>query len=282
VNDSIMDRAGRVARVLESRLGAPDLGVVLGSGFEPLAEALGTSDLLAPGEIPGFPRGRADGHDGGVSAARRAAGTVWVFHGRLHLYESLAVEQVVFPVTVLAAAGARAILLTCATGGLGEADRAGDMAVVVDHLNLTGCDPTTGFDDHGPPAHVDLHDAYDPRFREAWIGEAGGRGQVRLREAVLACVRGPCYETPAEVRMLRALGADLVCMSTVPEVIAARRLGLDVAAVACVANRGAGMEAAGPIRHSDVLETVRRAVTRAGPWLGAGVDAMLRSTRSGA
>jgi len=270
-----MIRAGRVARVLEAKLGAPDLGVVLGSGFEPLAGSLGASEPLAAEEIPGFPRGRADGHRGGISAARRRAGNAWVLHGRLHLYEGLGVEQVVFPVAVLAAAGARAVLLTCATGGLDDADRAGDLAVVADHLNLTGCDPTTGFDDDGPPTHVDLQDAYDPRFREAWIREARGRGQVQLREAVLACVRGPCYETPAEVRMLRALGADLVCMSTVPEVIAARRLGLDVAAVACVANRGAGMKAAGPIRHTDVLETVRRAVSRAGPWLAGGVDAML-------
>ena len=278
VEEGIMIRAGRVARVLESRLGAPDLGVVLGSGFEPLAESLGASDLLAPEEIPGMPRGRANGHRGSVSASRRQAGTAWVFHGRIHLYEGLGVDRVVFPVAVLAAAGARTILLTCATGGLGETDRPGDLAVVADHLNLTGCDPSTTFDDDGPPNHIDLQDAYDPRFRESWIREARVRGQVELREAVLACVRGPCYETPAEVRMLRAMGADLVCMSTVPEVIAARGLGLDVAAVACVANRGAGMESAGPIRHADVLETVRRAVAGAGLWLVGGVDAMLESS----
>jgi len=270
-----MIRAGRVARVLESRLGTPDLGVVLGSGFEPLAESLGAGDLLTPEEIPGLPRSRAEGHGGGVSVARRRAGRAWVFHGRCHLYEGLGVDQVVFPVAALAAAGARAILLTCATGGLGDTDRPGDLAVVADHLNLTGCDPCTELDDGGPPTHVDLQDAYATRFRESWIREARGQGEVRLREAVLACVRGPCYETPAEVRMLRTLGADLVCMSTVPEVVAARCLGLDVAAVACVANRGAGLEAVGPIRHAVVLETVRRAVSRAGPWLVGGVDAML-------
>jgi len=275
VEEGIMIRAGRVARVLESRLGTPDLGVVLGSGFEPLAESLGASDLLVPEEVPGLPRGRADGHRGGVSASRRRAGCAWVFHGRIHLYEGLGVDPVVFPVALLAAAGARTILLTCATGGLGETDRPGDLTVVADHLNLTGCDPTTAFAGDGPPTHVDLQDAYDPRFRESWIREARVRGQVQLREAVLACVRGPCYETPAEVRMLRGLGADLVCMSTVPEVIVARSLGLDVAAVACVANRGAGMETAGPIRHADVLETVRRAVAGAGPWLVGGLDAML-------
>jgi purine-nucleoside phosphorylase len=271
--------AGGVARLLEERLGVPDLGVVLGSGFGPLAESLGAGDPLTPEQVPGLPRGRADGHGGGVSAARRPAGNVWVFRGRLHLYEGLAVEQVVFPVAVLAAAGARAILLTCATGGLDENDRAGDLAVVTDHLNLTGCDPTTCLQGDGAPAHVDLQEAYDPRFRDAWMRQTAGGEQVRVRHAVLACVHGPCYETPAEVRMLRVLGADLVCMSTVPEVIAARSLGLAVAAVACVANRGAGMEAAGPIRHTDVLETVRRTTRRAGPWLVAGVDAMLELTR---
>ena len=278
VEEGIMNRAGRVARALESRLGAPDLGVVLGSGFEPLAESLGASGLLAAEEIPGLPSGRADGHRGGVSVSRRRAGSAWVFHGRIHLYEGLGVDPVVFPIAVLATAGARTVLLTCATGGLGETDRPGDLAVVTDHLNLTGCDPSTAFDEDGPPHHVDLQDAYHPRFRKSWIREARRRGRVEPREAVLACVRGPCYETPAEVRMLRAMGADLVCMSTVPEVIAARVLGFDVAAVACVANRGAGLQTVGPIRHADVLATVRRAVTGAGPWLVGGVDAMLESS----
>jgi purine-nucleoside phosphorylase len=271
--------AARVALLLQDRLGAPDLGVVLGSGFGPLAESLGADAALPPAQIPGFPSGRADGHGGGVSTARRPAGNVWIFHGRFHLYEGLVMEEVVFPVAALAAAGARAILLTSATGGLRDHDRPGDLAVVTDHLNLTGCDPTRRHVDDGAPCHVDLQDAYDRRFREAWMRAASDHAGVTVTEAVLACVHGPCYETPAEVRMLRMLGADLVCMSTVPEVIAARRLGLHVAAIACVANRGAGMETDGPIRHADVLETVRRSTRRAGPWLAAGVDAMIGLAR---
>jgi purine-nucleoside phosphorylase len=272
-----MAEAGRAARRIERDLGAPDLGVILGSGFSPLARILGAGDAVPPDDIPGYPGGRADGHGGGVSAAERPAGRLWLFHGRFHLYEGLAVEQVVFPVAVLAAAGARSLLLTCATGGLVETDRAGDLAVVADHLNLTGCDPVTAFRDRdGRPVHVDLQDAYDPVFRRALLE------RIRSREGILACVRGPCYETPAEVRMVRALGADLVCMSTVPEVIAARRHGLRVAAVACVANRGAGMEAAGAIRHPDVLQTVRGAVDRAGSTIVDGIDAMLEPSRPGA
>jgi purine-nucleoside phosphorylase len=270
--------AERAARFLETRLGPPDLGIVLGSGFAPLAPALGAGPAIAPHAIPGFVRGRAEGHGAGVSAAERPEGRLWLFHGRLHLYEGLPGARVVQPVAILAAAGARAVLLTCAAGGLREDDRPGNFAIVADHLNLTGADPVRELlPAEVAPVFPDLREAYDRELREAWSRAATLAGMA-LREGVLAAVAGPCFETPAEVRMLRTFGADLVSMSTVPEVLAARYWGLGVSALTCVANRGTGLgPPAGPLDHDTVLAVVARAVAGSTPFLVGGVTEMARA-----
>jgi purine-nucleoside phosphorylase len=266
--------APEAARLLRSSLGDPDLGVVLGSGFAPLAGHLGCGDPVPGADVAGMPKGSVRGHGGGVSAARRGGSTVWVVIGRLHLYEGLDAASTAWPITLLAAAGARAVLLTSAAGGLEASDRPGDWVVVADHLNLMGDDPIRRIPPAlRDPAFVDLQEAYDPALRGAWR-EAAEKCGIGLRDGVLAAVPGPCYETPAEVRMLRTLGADLVSMSTVPEVLEARYRRLRVAALACVANRGAGM-GGGAIDHDGVLEVVARSVLSDREFLLAGIDAML-------
>jgi purine-nucleoside phosphorylase len=270
----------RAAERLRERLGAPALGVLLGSGFAPLAAALGAAETVPATEIPGYPRSDVAGHDGGIASVILTGGeAAWLFLGRLHLYEGHDASRVAFPVAVASAAGARAVVLTCAAGGLLAEDRPGDFAVIVDHVNLTGEDPIRGI----PPASrspqfLDLQGAYDPELASIWRDAAREAG-LRMRDGVLASVPGPSYETPAEVRMLRALGADLVSMSTAVEAIAARYLGMRVAAIACVANRGARAEAGRAIRHDDVLARVREAVAASASALGAGLGRIAAKVR---
>jgi purine-nucleoside phosphorylase len=258
------------ARLLCEALGPPQLGLVLGSGFGPLADTLGAHGAIPLSELPALPTVRIDGQGDGVAVAEIGGRRIWVFLGRFHLYQGLQAADVVAPISVLAAAGAGAVVLTCACGGLSDDHEIGELILVRDHLNLTGADPLRGLTPGGDrPTFLDLQDAYDPELRRAWGSTAAEHG-IRLREGVLAALPGPCYETPAEVTMLRRLGAELATMSTVPEVIAARYHGLRVAALACVSNPGAGLPGP-PIRHDRVLDTVAASVTRAAPFLRSGL-----------
>jgi inosine/guanosine/xanthosine phosphorylase family protein len=260
---------------LRERLGVPRLGVVLGSGFSGLAEALGAGERAAYGAIPGYPGACAAGHDGGVAAATIGGARAWIFCGRLHMYQGLDAMAAAHPVRLLAAAGAEIVVLTCAAGGLCEDDRPGTFAIVTDHINLLGDDPIR----HIPagrrdPAFLDVQTLYDPGLAEVWRA-AARRARVPMRDGVLAALAGPCYETPAEVRMLRALGADLASMSVVPEAILARYHGLRVAAVACISNRGAGLGDGAAIAHEQVLDVVEHAVGEAALFFKEGLTAML-------
>jgi purine-nucleoside phosphorylase len=247
-------RVQATAGRLTDRLGKPVAGVILGSGFAGLATEIGTG-----------------GHHGGVWGASCAGGTIWLFPGRAHLYEGGDPWDVVFPVDLLAEAGAGSIVLTCAAGGLRPDDRTGDFAMVSDHINMTGFDPLTLIPpDRRKPAFLDLQNAYDPAMVESWVAAAEGE-PVRVRTGVLSAVRGPSYETPAEVRMLQSLGADIASMSVVPETIWARYRGMRVTALACLANPGAGIEGGGAIRHEQVLKVVEKAVREAVPWLVKGL-----------
>jgi purine-nucleoside phosphorylase len=272
----IPPEAAAAAGTITAVLGEPRMGVILGSGFADLSGAVESSATIETRDVPGYPESRTEGHGGTIRAARVGETPCWLFDGRLHLYEGRSAEEVVRPVAVLAAAGARGVLLTCAAGGLAHADRAGDFALITDHLNLTGEDPVRAIrpQDRRTP-FVDLHGVYDDRLLETWRAAARGEGPD-LRDGVLAAVAGPSYETPAEVRMLRTAGANLVSMSTVPEALAAHYYGMRVAAIACVANRGAGMDTGEPIRHDDVLAGVRAAVARGRGFLIRGLEAMAR------
>jgi purine-nucleoside phosphorylase len=233
----------------------PVAGVVLGSGLGGLAARLAGAVEIPYQEIPEFPVSRVAGHASrlvvGELVGAAGAMPVVTMQGRVHAYEGWSADEVTFGVRVMGRLGVKSLWLTNAAGGVNPDLRPGDLVRITDHLNLTGQNPLTGPNDDGLGTRFpDMTDAYDPRLGALLDEEAARQGQ-ELKRGVYAAVAGPSYETPAEIRMLRALGADLVGMSTVHEVIAARHMGLPVAAVSLVANRAAGL-AGGPLSHADV------------------------------
>lgn len=233
---------------------APRLGVVLGSGFAAVAGAVVLERRFRFEELPGFPPAGVPGHAGELLLGELGGLPVALFAGRLHFYEGHSMEVVTLPVRVLAALGAETVVLTNAAGAVNPGLRPGDFAAITDHLNLMGVNPLRGRPG-GADNFVDLTGAYDPALRRLLAAAAETAG-FTLREGVYCAVSGPSFETPAEIRAFRALGADLVGMSTVPEAILARRLGLRVAAVSCVTNLAAGL--AGAVSHEEVLAVGRK------------------------
>ncbi len=251
---------------------APAAGVVLGSGLGDFADRLGRAVAIPYEEIPYFPVSRVPGHPGRLVVGELAdpAGPVAVatMQGRVHGYEGWTPEEVAFGARVLCGLGVRALLVTNAAGGVNPSFAPGDLVRITDHLNLSGQNPLTGEnDDRLGPRFPDLSDAYDPRLGAA-LDEAAAELGIPLRSGVYACMAGPSYETPAEVRMLRALGADLVGMSTVPEVIAARHMGVPVAGLSVVTNYAAGLSRR-PLSHEEVAETAARVKDRLAPLVAA-------------
>ena len=257
--------AVRAAAVIAARTGVDrhDVAVVLGSGWGPAAAALGTPTAAIPmTELPDFVAPSADGHGGHLLSVPVGSHRVLVMVGRIHAYEGHALSLVVHPVRTACAAGAEVIVLTNAAGGLRPEYRVGQPVLISDHLNLTARSPLVG------AQFVDLVDAYSPRLR------ALARGvDPSLTEGVYAGLPGPHYETPAEIRMLRTLGADLVGMSTVHEAIAARAEGAEVLAVSLVTNLAAGMTGQ-PLRHDEVLAAGRDSARDLGALLAAVLTAL--------
>ncbi|BCI52035.1 purine nucleoside phosphorylase [Mycolicibacterium litorale] len=257
--------AQRAAEAIRERTGVEDhdVAVVLGSGWAPAAEAFGTPSATIPmADLPGFTPPTAAGHGGQALSLRIGAHRVLVLVGRIHAYEGHDLRHVVHPVRAACAAGVRTVVLTNAAGGLREDFTVGQPVLISDHLNLTARSPLVG------AQFVDLVDAYSPRLRAL-----ARTIDPTLAEGVYAGLPGPHYETPAEIRMLRTLGADLVGMSTVHETIAARAAGAEVLAVSLVTNLAAGMTGQ-PLSHTEVLEAGRQSATRMGALL-AGVIAGL-------
>lgn len=246
---------------LQSSLGeAPSLAVLLGSGFAGAAETAEPIARVRFAQLPGFPEPSVSGHPGVVvvGCIGRRSPLVLVA-GRLHLYEGLSVEQVVFPVRALAGWGVRRFLLVSAAGVIAEELTPGEFVLVSDHLNLTGESPLSGSEAASlGPRFVDLSAAYDGELTRL-VAAAAADIELPLKRGVYAAVRGPQYETPAEVRMLARLGADLVGMSSVPEIIALRQLDRDVSLLCGVTNRAAG-PAGSPLRHEEVLVSAERMV----------------------
>ncbi|GAA2451347.1 purine-nucleoside phosphorylase [Actinomadura vinacea] len=234
-----------------------DVALVMGSGWVPAADALGDPEAELPvTDLPGFAPPAVEGHAGRLRAVRVGGRNALVLLGRTHLYEGLGVEAAVHGVRTALAAGVRAVVLTNAAGGLRpERQKVGDPVLISDHLNLTGANPLTG------PAFLDLTEVYSRRLR-ALAREV----DPTLDEGVYAALPGPSFETPAEIRMLRTLGADLVGMSTVLEAIAARQGGAEVLGVSLVTNVAAGL-AEGPLDHEEVLAAGRAAAERMGGLL---------------
>jgi purine-nucleoside phosphorylase len=245
------------ARFVADRLGfRPDLGIVLGSGLSAFADALGEKRALPMADIPHFPVPHVSGHPGNFCWGRLGQGQVVCLQGRVHAYEGHGLDRVVFPVRLLAELGCRAVLLTNAAGGIRDELRPGDLMLIQDHLNLTGRNPLVGPVEEGSPRFPDLSEAYDPELRTL-ARDAAQELNLELKEGVYAGLLGPSYETPAEIRMLRTLGADAVGMSTVLEVIALRARGVRVAAVSAITNKAAGLSER-PLEHADVERTAER------------------------
>jgi purine-nucleoside phosphorylase len=244
------DAAEVVARRLSGR--TPLVGLVLGSGLGGVTAALADAVRVPYAEIPGFVPPSVAGHAGELVVGGFGGVTVACLSGRIHLYEGEATERVVFGVRLLAALGCRGVLLTNAAGGIRDDLGPGSLVVISDHLNLTGKNPLIGALEPGSTRFVDMTTAYDARFREL-AREAARAAGLSISEGVYAGVLGPSYETPAEIRMLRALGADAVGMSTVLEVIALRERRVRVGAVSVVTNLAAGL-GEGELDHTDVQQ----------------------------
>ena len=248
-------RAARVALSLPSD--ASPVAVVLGSGLGAFADRL-TSPASVPFEaLPGFPAPTVPGHRGRLVYGQLSGVPVLAMQGRLHGYEGHDAATVAFPARVLGVLGARALVVTNAAGGVNAGFAPGDLMRISDHLNLSGRNPLIGPNEEALGVRFpDLSRAYDPRLGEAL--EASAReASVALRNGVYAYIPGPTYETPAEVRMLRLLGADAVGMSTVPEVIAAAHQGVPCCGISCITNHAAGISPA-PLTHEEVVQVAKR------------------------
>jgi purine-nucleoside phosphorylase len=235
----------------------PKIALVLGSGLGAFADEFANATKIPYANIPHFPPSTAIGHAGQLVIGTVDGVELAAMQGRVHLYEGYSVKEVAFPVRVFARMGMKAVILTNAAGSIKREFRQGRLVVISDHINLQGVNPLAGpNDEHFGPRFPDMSEAYDKRFRELTLAEGRLLG-INVGEGVYAALAGPSYETPAEIRHLRGIGADLVGMSTVPEVIAARHSGMRVLGISCVTNAAAGVLDQ-PLDHSEVLETAER------------------------
>jgi purine-nucleoside phosphorylase len=252
------ERAGEAADFIFSQTSLrPRIALVLGSGLGAFADEFDAATKIPYADIPHFPRSTAIGHAGNLVIGKVGALPVAGMQGRVHLYEGYSVKDVAFPIRVFARMGVKAVILTNAAGGIKREFVQGRLIAISDHINLQGVNPLSGPNDERFGLRFpDLSVAYDRRFRAMAVGE-GNRLGIGMYEGVYAALAGPSYETPAEIRYLRAIGADLVGMSTVPEVIAARHSGIRVLGISCVTNAAAGILDQ-PLNHIEVLETAER------------------------
>ena len=240
----------------------PKIGIVLGSGLGAFAEALRNTLRVSYKEIPGFPAATAAGHAGKLvigtlGANGRRSVEIAVMSGRFHLYEGYTAQQVTSGIRLFRELGVKHVLLTNAAGGINVEFAQGALVMISDHINLQGANPLVGPNDEQlGPRFPDMTEAYSPRLRELARETADELG-IRLHEGVYAAVLGPSYETPAEIRFLKAIGADLVGMSTVAETIAANHLGMEVLGISCVTNLAAGLTGE-KLDHKEVLEVADR------------------------
>lgn len=265
------EKAAEAALAIAERVpDFPRTAVVLGSGMGGFVDGLTDAEAIPYGLIPHFPPTSVVGHLGNLVVGSVGSARVAALQGRFHAYEGHNLRTVTFPIRVLQTLGVRTLILTAATGGIREDLRPGDLVAITDHLNLIGENPLRGpNDDRFGTRFPDMTEVYSERLITLAAGVAAALG-VPLDEGVYACLPGPSYETPAEIRMLRTLGADVVGMSTVPEAIVARHAGMDVLAFAIVANAAAAISGA-PISHTEVLQ----AVEQAGPRLSSLIAAVV-------
>jgi purine-nucleoside phosphorylase len=252
---ALADRAAKF--VLAKTKLRPCVGLVLGSGLGAFADELTNGAHIPFARIPHFPLSTAIGHAGQLVIGKVGAIPAAVMQGRVHFYEGYSLKDVIFPMRVLERMGIRAVILTNAAGGINTEFKQGALVILSDHINLQGSNPLIGpNDERFGPRFPDMTQGYWKSYREIALGEARRLG-IDVYEGVYAAVSGPSYETPAEIRYLRTIGADLVGMSTVPEVIAARHMSIRVLGISCVTNMAAGILDR-PLDHKEVLETGER------------------------
>jgi purine-nucleoside phosphorylase len=252
------ERAERAAKfVLAKTKLRPAIAIVLGSGLGAFADDLANATRIPYARIPGFPASTAVGHAGLLIVGKTGNTAVAAMQGRVHLYEGYTAKEAAFPMRVLGRMGIRAAILTNAAGGINLDYHQGALVAIRDHINLQAANPLVGRNDERfGPRFPDMTRAYHKPYREIALAEAKRLG-IELHEGVYAALAGPSYETPAEIRYLRTIGADLVGMSTVPETIAARQMGIRVLGISCVTNMAAGVLDR-PLDHAEVLETGQR------------------------
>jgi purine-nucleoside phosphorylase len=265
------DQVTEAAAFLRSGIGSlkPQIGIVLGSGLGAVADSVAAPVVVPYAEIPHFPRSTVEGHSGRIVAGSMGGVPVVLMQGRVHFYEGYSPLEVTFPMRVLGALGVQAVVLTNAAGGIAEGYRVGQLVALADHINLMGWNPLVGPNEprfgFSPGAGLpslasglrffDMTEAYSRRLR-ALAKEAATAEGFALEEGIYLAVSGPSFETPAEIRAFRALGATLVGMSTVPETIVARHMGLEVLGISCVTNLAAGLGAT-QLSHEEVFEAGR-------------------------
>ncbi len=271
-------RAERAARYILSKTKLrPKVAVVLGSGLGAFAEGLTRAVGIPYEKIPGFPRATAEGHAGRLVIGEMERAAVAAMQGRAHIYEGYSAAETAFPMRVFGRLGIRAVIITNAAGAIHPDFRPGEFVVIRDHVNLQGANPLTGpNDERFGPRFPDMTEAYWAPYRGMALAEAGRLG-ISIHEGVYAAVAGPSYETPAEIRYLRAIGADLAGMSTAPEVIVLRHMGIRVLGISSVTNMAAGISGRA-IHHGEVIEMGERAKGQLAALLRAVIPRMVEDT----
>jgi purine-nucleoside phosphorylase len=252
------DQVKEVADTIRARLPEiPQIGIVLGSGLGDFANSLGAAVTVPYGDLPRWPASKVIGHEGKLVVGTAAGRTIAALAGRSHLYEGHDVGTVTFAVRALGLLGVKTLILTNAAGGVNTSFSQGALMVIDDHINLMGANPLVGAnDDQFGVRFPDMTEVYSSQLR-AIADRAGKKINLLLPHGIYVAVLGPSYETPAEIRYLRTIGADAVGMSTVPEAIVARHMQMDVLGISCITNMAAGVLPQ-PLRHDEVMETARR------------------------
>jgi purine-nucleoside phosphorylase len=252
---SLYERAEHATRIIRARINVePRIAVILGSGLGGFADDFDEAVRIPYEDIPGFVRSTAEGHAGQLVVGKVESIPLVAMQGRVHFYEGYSLEQVTFPVRTFKLLGIRTLILTNASGGINVQLAQGALMVLSDHLNLMGDNPLRGpNDDRFGPRFPDMSSVYSPELQALVVEEARSIG-VEVRRGIYGALSGPSYETPAEIVLLRNLGADAVGMSTVPEAIVARHMGLEVLGISCITNMAAGMSDE-PINHDEVMAT---------------------------
>src|SRR5579859_2877763 len=263
---SYFDDVAAAAQFVRAKLGRlrPHLGIVLGSGLGAAADQVMNSVIIPYEQIPNFPKSTVEGHSGRLVAGTLGGAHVIVMQGRVHFYEGYSLKDITFPMRVMGALGIRAVILTNAAGGISDKYKIGQLVLIGDHINMMGWNPLVGpneprFAFDRPNCGLrffDMSEAYSKRLRQVATQAAELEGQT-LEEGVYLAVSGPSFETPAEIRAFRTMGATLVGMSTVPETIVARHMGIEVLGLSCVTNLAAGLGET-PLSHTEVFEAGRQ------------------------